>query len=58
VIEFAGAAPPADEIAAILAALASIEGEVQVPVSAKTSPWKLAARNYEPQDDERCSARF
>jgi hypothetical protein len=58
VIAFAGAQPSDDEIAAIVAALASIEAPARVPAPPPPpSPWKMAGREYEPQDD-RCSARF
>jgi hypothetical protein len=58
VIAFAGAQPSDDEIAAIVAALAWIETPVQVASPPPSpSPWKMAGREYEQQDD-RCLARF
>jgi hypothetical protein len=52
-----GAQPSADELAAIVAALVSIETGVEAPAAAADSPWKLAGRDYGRQDD-RCLARF
>jgi hypothetical protein len=56
VIVFAGVQPSDDEVAAIVAALASIEPPVQAAPAAP-SPWKMAGRDYEQMDD-RCLARF
>jgi len=57
VIEVAGAPAPPEEVAAILAALAAVEPNQADAPRSGASPWKMAGRNYDPQDG-RCSARF
>ena len=46
-IAFANAAPPDEEIAAIVAALASLEPVTEEPAAPKPSPWKMAGRSFD-----------
>jgi hypothetical protein len=59
VIEFAGATPPDEEVAAIAALLASVfaSAEPQATTAAIASPWKMSGRAYADWSD-RCSKRF
>jgi hypothetical protein len=59
VIEFAGATPPQEEVAAIAALLATAyaAAEPQATTAEVASPWKMSGRDYADWSD-RCSTRF